>query len=136
MNVKPEKDRVFHPWYKWEDYNYDFYNNCTGEEKNKKIKLVLEMFNSESLTRENMFFVVDNWKHSMEHNLTNNSINQIAYIGQSACSNYYKIPSTVTMEAWSMLTKNVRDRSDKIALEAIARWKNNNKLIQRCLNLD
>lgn len=136
MNVNTEKDRVFHPWHKWEDYENNFYNNCTGEEKNKKIVKVLEMFNDESLTRENMYFVVDNWKYSMEHNLTNNSINQIAYIGQSACSNYDKIPSTVTMEAWSLLTKEVRGRSDNIALDAISRWKNNNKLIQRCLNLD
>ena len=83
-----------------------------------------------------MFYVVDNWKYSMEHNLTNSSMNHIAYIGQSACAYYDNIPSTITMEAWSMLTKEVQERSNEIALLAIERWKSNNKLIQRCLNLD
>ena len=136
MNIKVEKDRIYHPWDKWEDYESNFYNNCTGEEKEGQILKVLEMFNDSDLTRKCMFYVVDNWKYSMEHNLTNSSMNKIAYIGQSACAHFNKIPSTVTMEAWSLLTQENKDRADGIALEAISRWKENNKLIQRCLNLD
>jgi hypothetical protein len=128
--------RIYHPFWKWEDYQNGFYDNCSGELKKEYINKIIEMFNSEKLTIENMNFVVDNWKFSCEHNLTNPSINQIAYIGQSACCVYCSAPSTVTMECWSMLTKEVQDRANKNAIDALKRFNNNNKIIQLCLNLD
>lgn len=128
--------RIFHPYWLWEDYKAGFYDNVSGEKKKEYIKKVLEMFNDKKLTKENMLFVVENWKYSCEHNLTNDSLNKIAYIGQSACSVYAGVPCTVTMECWSMLTEEVKERSNKIALEVIEIWKNNNKNIQLCLKLD
>jgi hypothetical protein len=128
--------RIYHPYWLWEDFKAGFYDNCSGEKKDLFIQKSIEMFNSERLTKENMFYIVDNWKYSCEHNLTNPSINQIAYIGQAACCNYSGCPSTVTMEVWNMLTPDVQKSADSIALEAIERWKQNNKIIQLCLNLD
>jgi len=128
--------RIFHPYWLWEDYKAGFYDNVSGEKKKEYIKKVLEMFNDKKLTKENMLFVVENWKYSCEHNLTNDSLNKIAYIGQSACSVYAGVPCTVTMECWSMLSEEVKQRSNKIALEVIEIWKNNNKNIQLCLKLD
>jgi len=136
MNSKTELNRIYHPWNLWEDYENNFYDNCSGVEKEEKAKKVIEMFNSESLTRECMFYVVDNWRYSMEHNLTNNSMNKIAYIGQCACCYFGNIPNTITMECWSKLTNDVKERSNRIAKEAIDRWSENNKTIQLCLNLD
>ena len=74
MNLKVEKNRVYHPWSKWEDYEHSFYNNCTGQEKEFKLQSVLNMFNSAIDTERCMIYVVDNWTCSMEHNLTNNSM--------------------------------------------------------------
>lgn len=129
-------ERIYHPHWLWEDYVNGFYENVSGEKKKLCISKCLEMFNDESLTIQNMNFVVDNWKHSMEHNLTNNSMNHIAYIGQSACCNYFKIPNSITMECWSKLSKDVQQRANKNAISAIERWKENNKFIQLCLKLD
>lgn len=129
-------ERIYHPHWLWEDYVNGFYENVSGEQKKLCISKCLEMFNDENLTIENMNFVVDNWKHSMEHNLTNNSMNHIAYIGQSACCNYFKIPNSITMECWSKLSKDVQQRANKNAISAIERWKENNKFIQLCLKLD
>ena len=128
--------RIYHPYWLWEDYKAGFYENCSGELKKQLIIKGIEMFNSEYLTRQNMFFVIENWKYSCEHNLTNESLNKIAYIGQSACCVYAKIPSTVTMEIWNLLDKDVQERSNKIAIEAINKWNENNKIIQLCLNID
>jgi hypothetical protein len=128
--------RIYHPYWLWEDYKAGFYENCSGEQKQIYIEKIIKMFNDEKLTLENMFFVVDNWKYSCEHNLTNNSINSIAYIGQGACCVYCGAPSTITMECWSKLSKDVQERADKNALQAIKRWKENNKFIQLCLNID
>jgi len=129
-------ERIYHPYWLWEDYKNGFYENVSGEEKQIKIQKVFEMFNNEKLTIDNMNYVVDNWRYSMEHNLSNPSINKIAYIGQSACCNYAKIPNSITMECWSKLSKEVQERANKNAIDSISRWNENNKIIQLCLNLD
>lgn len=129
-------ERIYHPYWLWEDYKNGFFDNVSGEQKKQLQLKVIEMFENEQLTIENMNYVVDNWKYSMEHNLTNNSLNHIAYIGQSACCNYAKIPNTITMECWSMLDIKVQERANKNAISAIERWKESNKIIQLCLKLD
>lgn len=135
-NERIKIKRIYHPYNRWEDYPCGFYNNSTGSEKDNKLNLAIEMFNSEELTSLNMNRVIEEWKYSCEHNLTNEGLNKIAYIGQAACCVYASIPSTVTMEAWSKLSKEVQERSNLIAEKVINKWSNNNKLIQLCLNLD
>ena len=127
--------RIYHPYWRWEDYPNGFYDNCSGSVKESLIQKGIEMFNSQKLTRENMFRVVDEWKYSCEHNLTNPSMNQIAYIGQAACCIYASIPSTVTMELWSMLSKEVQQRANNDAQDALNHWISNNKNIQLCLTI-
>jgi hypothetical protein len=129
-------NRVYHPWHKWEDHKNGFYDNCSGEEKKKFQNGIIEMFSCAQKTAESMTFIVENWVNSCEHNLTNPSMNQIAYIGQAACCHYCGAPSTITMETWSKLPKEIRDQADRIATQAIEQWKENNKYIQLCLNID
>ena len=136
MNKSLKTKRVYHPYNRWEDYKHGFYDSCSGKEKDIKINKVIEMFSSEELTVEYMNLVIEKWKYSCEHNLTNESLNQIAYIGQSACCLYAEIPNSVTMEAWSKLPKEVQDRSNSIAEKVIKKWNDKNKLIQLCLSLD
>jgi hypothetical protein len=129
-------NRIYHPWWLWEDYKAGFYENISGVEKKEKLNKSIEMFNSEILTYENMNYVIENWKYSCEHNLTNESLNRIAYIGQAACCVYAGVPNSITMEAWSFLSDDVKKRSDKIALDCLNKWIENNKYIQLCLKLD
>ena len=128
--------RIYHPYSLWEDHKHGFYNNCSGKEKEEKTQAVLNMFNSAELTKEYMTRVINEWVYSCQHNFTNESLNKIAYLGQAACCIYAGIPNTITMNAWSMLTKEVQDRADGIAKECINKWINQNKRIQLCLNLD
>jgi len=122
--------QVFHPWNLWEDYDYNFYSNCTGSEKISKIESCVRMFNSESETERCMNHVVMNWTHSMEHYLTNPSVNKIAYIGQSACAYFDNVPSTVTMECWSGLPKEIQNRANQQAEVALNMWIKNNKHLE------
>ena len=136
MNEKTSIKRIYHPYWLWEDYKAGFYDNVSGVEKKKHIDKVLEMFNSKTLTEKWMLYVVENWRYSCEHNFTNESMNKVAYLGQSACCAFSGIPNTVTMEAWSLLSDEVKERSNKIANKCIDKWKKQNKRIQLCLNLD
>ena len=135
MNEKINIKRVYHPYTLWEDYKHGFYDNCTGSDKDAMLLKSIEMFNDEMLTKKYMNKVIETWKYSCEQNLTNPSMNKIAYIGQGACCLYARVPSTVTMEAWSHLTDEVKERSNNIAKDVIDNWNNNNKKIQLCLNI-
>lgn len=134
LNQEVNSKRIFHSWDKWEDYQNGFYENCSGAEKTEKINKVIEMFNSPELTRQNMFAIVNNWTYSCEHNLTNPSLNKIAYIGQAACCLYAGIPNSVTMEAWSLLSKEVQERANADAQEALDLW--NKIYAEKCQSSD
>ena len=86
--------------------------------------------------KEGMKKAVFNWSNSMLNNLTNPSMNKIAYIGQGACCLYGNVPSTITMECWRLLSTDVQERSNLLALSVIKKWNNKNKNKQLCLNFD
>ena len=119
--------RIYHNYNKWEDYKCGFFNSCSGVEKELNIKKVKELFNDESKTKEYMSMVINKWKYSCEHNLSNLSMNRVAYLGQAACCLYAKVPNLITMYAWKFLDNEVRDRSDKIAIKNILIWERNQK---------
>ena len=127
--------RIYHPYTLWEDIRRGFYDNCSGADKKEKIEKVIEMFSSPELTREFIMLDINKGSYSCEHELTNESMNKIAYLGQAACCLYSDIPSTVTMESWSKLTTEVQEEANKIANEVLEIWIDRNKNIQLCLNI-
>lgn len=128
-------DKIYHHYTLWEDWKAGFYNNISGDAKKEKIQSVLTMFQSKELTNEYMNKVIETWKYSCEQNFTNESINKVAYLGQAACCIYGSVPSTITMEAWSLLDNKTKERSNNIALNTIKKWKLANKNIQLCLKI-
>jgi hypothetical protein len=128
--------RIYYHYKRWEDYRDGFYDNCSGEVKKEKITKVVELFSSPELTKEYMLMVLDKWIFSCEHNFTNPSLNRIAYLGQGACCLYAGVPSTITMEGWSLVEKHHQETANRIAIETIKEWELKNKRIQLCLNLD
>jgi len=121
-------ERIYHNYLKWEDHKNGFYDYCKKSKRDYYIKKVIEMFNDSHLTNIYMQKVIDEWFYSCEHNLTNESMNKIAYIGQSACCIYAGVPCEVTMRAWKMLSNEVKHRSDNIALKIIKKWELKKKL--------
>lgn len=129
-------ERIYHPFNLWEDYKAGFYDNCSGSKKTEYKKECLELFNNLELLKEQMLRVINEWKYSCEHNLTNPSMNKIAYIGQGAACIYKGIPNTITMECWSLLSKDIQNEADKIAEVVLNEWENKYKINQLCLNFD
>ena len=119
-----EIKRIYHSWEKWEDYKCGFYDNVSGKNKPFMIDKVIELFINPDLTRKYMNKAIKEWFFSCEHNLTNNGLNKIAYIGQAACCLYGGIPSTITMEAWSKVPKEFQIIADSIAVEVLKDWEN------------
>lgn len=126
-------ERIYHRYELWEDFKAGFYNNVSGELKKKQIQQVVELFSNKELTEKYMQMVIDLWHFSCEHNLTNEAMNRIAYLGQAACCMYAGISSTITMEAWHLVSKENRDIADSIASKLINNYKPDP---QRCLKLN
>lgn len=118
-------NRIYHSWDKWEDHKHGFYDNISGKNKQEMINKVVQIFSDSELTEMLMRKVLNEWKYSCEHNLTNLSMNRIAYLGQSACCILAGIPSTITMEAWSLVPEEKRNEADKIADKLIKEWEVN-----------
>jgi len=115
-------ERIYHSWEKWEDHKNGFYNNISGANKQEMIDKVIELFSDPEKTKEYMLMVINEWFYSCQHNLTNDSMNKIAYIGQGACCLYGGVPSTVTMEAWSKVPEENRVLADRIASDVLEIW--------------
>jgi len=125
--------RIYHPYHLWEDYKAGFYDNLSGKNKDALVEKVIELFSSKELTEQFMKRVTSEWIYSCEHNLSNISLNRIAYIGQGACCVFAGVPSDITMFAWSKVKKENRDEADKIALSVLNDWENLHKNKQLCL---
>jgi len=108
-------ERIYHHWEKWEDHKNGFYDTVSGKDKETLLQIVVDLFSSDKLTEKYMDKVIKEWYYSCEHNLTNNGMNKIAYLGQGACCLYADIPATITMEAWSLVPKERQIIANQIA---------------------
>jgi hypothetical protein len=123
--------RIYHPYNLWEDYKAGFYDNLSGKNKQHLISQVVDFFKNEELVEEKMKSVLIRWVYSCEHNLTNESMNQIAYLGQASVCIYLGIPSTITMEAWSYLSEIEKTRANSIAEKIINEYYKKQQLCLR-----
>jgi len=66
--------------------------------------------------------VIVAWPISCEHNLTEPTMNRLAWIGHAACSYEIDCPEDVTRQAWGMLTEKQRIDADAQAQKALDEW--------------
>lgn len=128
--IPNEKDenRIFHTYDKWECHKNGFYaskkEGMTAEE--------CEIYYANFLRNLNLFEeilnkVINEWKYSCEHYLTNKSMNRIAWLGQASVCYYAGIPSKFC-SGYNLLTEEEQIKANEIALKYLNIWiKNNNK---------
>lgn len=114
--------RIYHHYSEWEDFKAGFYSDYSKSEINDFNQSVRYVFSSAEKTEQWMRNVLTHWPKSCEHNLTNVSMNRIAWLGQAACCYYGGVPCKATMFLWKFLDDKVQRRSDKIATKLIKEW--------------
>lgn len=65
--------------------------------------------------------IIVEWPNSCEHNLTNERMNRIAWMGQSSLCYKYKIPARYR-GGYNLLTRDQQQDADQAALEVINEW--------------
>lgn len=116
-------NRIYHTWDEWECYPAGFYENnppgkLTPEQCEQRY---FELLSDIKEFKRIMFKVITEWKNSCEHYLTNENMNRIAWMGQSALCYKYKIPSK--FRGWyHKLNEEQKKEADNAALEMINLW--------------
>lgn len=116
-------DRIYHTWDKWECYRAGFFEvnppkGMTDDDCLNTYKTLL--LDIEEFKRV-MRLIIHEWVNSCEHNLTNERMNRIAWMGQSSLCYKYKIPSRYR-GGYNLLSEGERNAADQAALELINEW--------------
>jgi len=117
-------DRIYHPYWLWEET----YTNMWGHVKDraKYLKIAIEFTGDHIKYGEFMRHVVDEWRYSCEHNLSNIAQNRRAWIGHAACAFAFDCPEDIVREAWAQLTDDEREAANNEADIAIGIWERDN----------
>lgn len=117
-----DPDRIFHTYDKWECAKAGFYNSgVPGKNKEQCENEYAELLSNEQEFREALQGVIDNWKHSCEHYLTNKSMNRIAWLGQASLCYARGIPSTFR-GGFNLLSEDQQNKANEIAFEYLNKW--------------
>lgn len=118
-----ELKRIYHTWDKWESYYAGFFedkdpNGRSTEEclaEYQRILGNLEVFEA-GLKR-----VLKEWPKSCEHNLTNESMNRVAWLGQASGCILFGVPSSFRA-GYNLLTEEQKHAADTLALKYLNIW--------------
>lgn len=116
-------NRIYHTWDKWECYRAGFFEvnapkGMTDDECFEQYKTLLQ--DIEEFKRI-LRLIIHEWKYSCEHNLTNERMNRIAWMGQASLAYKYHIPSRFR-GGYNLLTEDEKIAADNAALEVINEW--------------
>jgi hypothetical protein len=114
--------RVYHRYEKWEDFEAGMWRLVPRHEGDDLLAKAVEFTGDADLYGSYMMRVVREWPISCEHNLTNEGMNRLAWIGHSACAMAFRCPEYITRKAWGMLSDDQRNRANGVAATALASW--------------
>lgn len=117
-----DESRIFHTFDKWEAVGAGFFlPGLKGRDK-KECEYEYGVFLSDSEAfADGIEKVFELWPNSCEHNLTNSSMNRIAWIGQAAACAAVGLPSTYR-GGFSALAKDQQDAANQLALNYLNDW--------------
>lgn len=113
-------NKINHPYWLWEENKFNMWGKVSDREV--VLKKIIEFTGNHKLYGKYMLRVVQEWKYSCEHNLSDVSQNRQAWIGHAACALAFKCPEDIVRQAWHYLTDHQRELANKEADKAIQYW--------------
>lgn len=114
--------RIFHPWDKWEDYTHNFYGGMGTYPKDNTLQLYASLLRDLPKFEAALQTIISEWPNSCEHNLSNEAMNRVAYLGQASCALVYKVPHNVSMGGYNLLTDEEKAAADAMAQKYLDLW--------------
>jgi len=116
-------DRIFHPYWLWEEIDANMWGDVA--DRKSALKKAIAFTGDHVKYGRFMLRVVSEWKYSCENALTDYSLNRRAWVGHAACALALGIPEDITRAAWGELTDEQRLLANNQANRAIQHWENN-----------
>ena len=116
--------RIYHTWDKWECYPAGFFDprprgrNWTDDRCRAEYAILLRDIPA---FRAAMAGVLRDWPNSCEHNLSNENMNRIAWLGQASLAYAKGIPSRFR-GGFNLLTDDEQDAANLAALDYLNKW--------------
>lgn len=117
MNLK----RIYHPFSMWEELRHGMWSEV--EDRAGMLRKAIAFTGDHKTYGAYMLRVVREWPFSCENALTDQMLNQKAWVGHAACAMALGCPEDITREAWSYLTDEQRVLANKEAEQAIRVWR-------------
>lgn len=117
-------ERIYHTWDEWECYPAGFYENKPVDKtmtEDDCISAYREIMTDYDKFHAALWRVINEWKNSCEHYLTNERMNRIAWLGQAAMCIERGIPSKYR-SGYMKLSDEEKLQADLTALEALNEW--------------
>jgi len=114
--------RIFHTFDKWECEKAGFYKQQVDGMTSDECKNAYRDFlaNTERF-KAAAIGVINEWKNSCEHYLTNFAMNRIAWVGQAAMCYETGVPSKFC-SGFNLLTEEEKEAANQVALDVINEW--------------
>lgn len=109
----------FYNYKLWEDQKAGMYKKLQKDKEEFYVVMAINLMNSTEEWGKYMLDVIEEWEFSCKQNLTNNSQNKIAWIGQAACCLACGIPDYITKKVWWSLSDETQEKANKKAQEAL-----------------
>lgn len=123
-----DESRIFHTYDKWECFKAGFYNSTKdGMTAAQCEQQYYEVLTSDIIFSLSLEKIINEWKYSCEHYLTNNAMNRIAWLGQAAVCYVSGVPAKFC-SGWNLLSKEQQDNANQIALTYLNKWLKANNL--------
>lgn len=118
-----ESSRIFHTYEKWECAKAGFYEsrskeNYSKEEAEEKYSDFLKDLD---LFEKALNKVINEWKYSCEHYLSNENMNRIAWLGQASACIELGLPSCYR-GGYNLLTEEEKKMADGLAFKYLNKW--------------
>lgn len=115
-----QSDRIYHTWDKWEAFEAGFFDSTApkGWTADGCRAMYAEFLRDLPRFKAAMDGVLADWPNSVEHNLTNDRMNRIAWLGQSAMCYDTGVPA-VFCNGYAQLSPAEQQAADLAALEKL-----------------
>lgn len=123
--TRPKKSlsRVYHPWWLWECYTAGFYASDvpSGDDPTEAMRAYADFLADLDRFGAAIDRVFEAWRHSCQHFLTNESMNRIAWIGQSSACVAMGLPSRFRA-GFKLLSQAQQDAANDLADKRLSEW--------------
>lgn len=115
-------ERIYHTWDKWECFPSFWNTTCPDGMKSEPATEAYREFLSDLDQFEDALkSIIVEWKYSCEHNLTNQNMNRIAWLGQASLAYAKNIPAGYR-SGYNRLTPEQKKAADAMALIYLNKW--------------